>query len=164
MAVPVITIYTEGSSLGNPGKGGFGVVQLDKNIIKHEYSKFSDLTTNNREELKAIIQAFELASIFQKEVTIYSDSAYAVNMINDWIWNWAKNDWKNSKKKEVENIDLVKIIYNYITKENYNCQVIKIKGHAGEVGNELADALATLNHKKFIDICEKNDLKVNVKI
>jgi ribonuclease HI len=157
-------IYTDGACSGNPGPGGYGVVAIEDGQIIAVNSQGCENTTNNREELKAIIQAFELASIFQKEVTIYSDSAYAVNMINDWIWNWAKNDWKNSKKKEVENIDLVKIIYNYITKENYNCQVIKIKGHAGEVGNELADALATLNHKKFIDICEKNDLKVNVKI
>ena len=157
-------IYTDGACSGNPGPGGYGVVAIEDGQIIAVNSQSCENTTNNREELKAIIQAFELASIFQKEVTIYSDSAYAVNMINDWIWNWAKNDWKNSKKKEVENIDLVKIIYNYITKENYNCQVIKVKGHAGEVGNELADALATLNHKKFIDICEKNDLKVNVKI
>lgn len=153
-------IFTDGACSGNPGPGGYGVVAIEDGQIIAVNSQSCENTTNNREELKAIIQAFELASIFQKEVTIYSDSAYAVNMINDWIWNWAKNDWKNSKKKEVENIDLVKIIYNYITKENYNCQVIKVKGHAGEVGNELADALATLNHKKFIDICEKNNLKV----
>ena len=157
-------IFTDGACSGNPGPGGYGVVAIEDGQIIAVNSQSCENTTNNREELKAIIQAFELASIFQKEVTIYSDSAYAVNMINDWIWNWAKNDWKNSKKKEVENIDLVKIIYNYITKENYNCRVIKVKGHAGEVGNELADALATLNHKKFIDICEKNDLKVNTKI
>lgn len=157
-------IYTDGACSGNPGPGGYGVVAIEDGQIIAVNSQSCENTTNNREELKAIIQAFELAFIFQKEVTIYSDSAYAVNMINDWIWNWAKNDWKNSKKKEVENIDLVKIIYNYITKENYNCQVIKVKGHAGEVGNELADALATLNHKKFIDICEKNGLKVNAKI
>lgn len=157
-------IYTDGACSGNPGPGGYGVVAIEDEQIIAVNSQGCENTTNNREELKAIIQAFELASIFQKEVTIYSDSAYAVNMINDWIWNWAKNDWKNSKKKEVENIDLVKIIYNYITKENYNCQVIKVKGHTGEVGNELADALATLNHKKFINICEKNNLKVNAKI
>lgn len=157
-------IFTDGACSGNPGPGGYGVVAIENEQIIAVNSQSCENTTNNREELKAIIQAFELAFIFQKEVTIYSDSAYAVNMINDWIWNWAKNDWKNSKKKEVENIDLVKIIYNYITKENYNCQVIKVKGHAGEVGNELADALATLNHKKFINICEKNDLKVNAKI
>ena len=80
-------------------------------------------------------------------------------MINDWIWNWAKNDWKNSKKKEVENIDLVKQIYKYLIMEFFPCQVIKISGHSGEVGNEIADALATFDSKKYEKILKDNDIK-----
>ena len=79
-------------------------------------------------------------------------------MINNWIWTWAKNNWKNSKKKEVENIDLVKIIFNYINKNYFDCQVKKINGHAGILGNELADALATSNFDKYSSIFKNSIL------
>ena len=157
----MIKIYTDGACSGNPGPGGYGVVILkDDKIIQWRMSAFCDNTTNNREEMKAIIEAFNLADTYlpNEDIIIYSDSAYCVNMINDWIWNWANNGWKNSKKKEVENIDLVKEIYNYINKEFYHCQVVKISGHSGEVGNEIADALATNNLKKCVKLIEDNNL------
>ena len=80
-------------------------------------------------------------------------------MLNDWIFNWARNDWKNSKKQTVENIDLVKPLYNYVTKNYFNCQVMKVKGHHGNVYNELADALATSNFNKFAKIVNENGLE-----
>ena len=157
----MIEIYVDGACSGNPGPGGYGLVILkDDNIIQWRHSAFCDNTTNNREEMKAIIEAFRLADLGfpNEDVFIYSDSAYCVNMINDWIWNWSKNGWKNSKKKEVENIDLVKEIYSYINKEFYHCQVVKISGHNGEVGNEIADALATNNPRKYIKLIRDNKL------
>lgn len=157
----MIKIYTDGACSGNPGPGGYGLVVIkDDKIIQWRMSAFCDKTTNNREEMKAIIEAFNLADTYlpNEDIIIYSDSAYCVNMINDWIWNWANNGWKNSKKKEVENIDLVKEIYNYINKEFYHCQVVKISGHSGEVGNEIADALATNNLKKCFKLIEDNNL------
>lgn len=156
----MIKIYTDGACSGNPGPGGYGLVIIQDNIIKWEKSAQCEQTTNNREEMKAIIEAFKVADLYfpNEDVIIYSDSAYCVNMINDWIWNWARNGWKNSKKKEVENIDLVKEIYNYINKEFYHCQVVKISGHSGEVGNEIADALATSNSKKYFKIIKDNNL------
>ena len=160
----MIKIYTDGACSGNPGPGGYGLVILkDDNIIQWRHSAFCDNTTNNREEMKAIIEAFRLADLGfpNEDVFIYSDSAYCVNMINDWIWNWSKNGWKNSKKKEVENIDLVKEIYNYINKEFYHCQVVKISGHSGKVGNEIADALATNNPRKYIKLIRDNNLIEN---
>lgn len=149
----MVHIYTDGACRGNPGPGGYGVVVLDGDIVRHKFCEESEEdTTNNREEMKAILHAFEWAASNvnpTETVIIYSDSAYCVNMINDWIWNWAKNGWKNSKKKEVENIDLVKELYEYISKDFFNCQVVKVKGHAGDAGNELADALATFDGKKY---------------
>ena len=72
-------------------------------------------------------------------VIIYSDSAYVVNTINDWIWSWAKNNWMETvKKKKVENIDLMKIIYNYLNTNFCPFQVVKIPGHSGIVVNEFA--------------------------
>lgn len=161
----MIEIYTDGACRGNPGPGGYGMIVLDGNVIKHKACEKSEGdTTNNREEMKAIIEAFKWADAHfpNENIFIYSDSAYCVNMINDWIWNWVKNDWKNSKKKEVENIDLVKEIYNYINKEFYHCQVVKISGHSGEVGNEIADALATNNSRKYLKLIEDNNLIENI--
>ena len=158
----MIEIYTDGACKGNPGPGGYGVVAFDGDIIIHAFSEESNEdTTNNREEMKAIIHAFKFAENYlnpNETVIVYSDSAYCVNMINDWIWTWSKNGWKNSKKKEVENIDLVKEIYKYVNREFFNCQVVKVKGHAGSAGNELADALATCNEKKYLKILSAYNL------
>lgn len=156
----MIEIYTDGACKGNPGPGGYGVVILDEDAVRYKFCKGSEEdTTNNREEMKAIIHAFEFAADFPNEdIIIYSDSAYCVNMINDWLWTWSKNGWKNSKKKEVENIDLVKEIYKYVNKEFFNCQVVKVKGHAGSAGNELADALATFDEKKYVKTLNAHNL------
>ena len=161
--------FTDGSCSGNPGPGGFGVVQIvsvwretlddyiESKSIAYHYSEQCENTTNNREEMKAILHVFKIAANDpDNQYIIYSDSAYCVNMINDWIWNWSKNNWKNSKKKEVENLDLVLELYKYINKEFFNCQVVKVKGHNNIVENELADALATNNITKFEKICKTN--------
>lgn len=145
-------IYTDGSCLGNPGPGGYGLAityrdSEGRRIQLTERSRSSD-TTNNREELKAIISAFEhMEELLQPEdtFTIYSDSAYCVNMCNDWIRTWASKGWKRSKNQPIENLDLVQTIYNYLNKFSFQCQVQKVKGHANDAGNELADALATDN-------------------
>ena len=170
--------YTDGACSGNPGKGGFGVVQMGQvsfnkrnalgnweNVtlpsIEYYFGKVTEDTTNNREELKAIIHVMKLAAADpSSEYLVYSDSAYAVNVINDWIWGWAKNNWCNSKNKEVENIDLVKEIYNYLNIDFFNFQIKKCKGHSGEIGNELADALATCDRKKWDKLLETNELMV----
>lgn len=155
---PIIRIYTDGACKGNPGPGGFGVLVVFDGMDKmHEFAEQCEETTNNREELKAIIKALDIATaileempnVFEK-IYIYSDSAYCVNMCNDWIWSWATNGWKNSKKKTVENIDLVQSLYNYLNKDFFNCQVEirKVKGHYDSWENEYADALATGDTKK----------------
>lgn len=160
--------YTDGACKGNPGPGGFGVIEL-VSITKDAYEEYVNVafkyseqcedTTNNREELKAIITVFELAAADENnEYIIYSDSAYAVNIINSWIHNWARNNWINSKGNIVENLDLIKTLYKYINTNFFNCQVKKINGHAGILGNELADALATNNLSKFEKILDENDI------
>lgn len=156
----MVCFYTDGACSGNPGPGGFGVIRISDKKVLYSHSERCEHTTNNREELKAILHAFEIATKFYrfKTVLIYSDSAYCVNMINNWIWNWAKNGWKNSKKKEVENIDLVKQIYKYLNIEFFNCQVIKVSGHSGDAANELADALATGNQVKYKKILKEKDI------
>lgn len=157
----MVGIYTDGACSGNPGKGGYGVaIQKDGKII-HSHSFFCEETTNNREELKAIIYAMEWAKNYCKneDVIIFSDSAYCVNICRDWIYSWAKNNWMNSKKEQVKNLDLIKVIYYYLTSNFFACQVCKVQGHKGEAFNELADALATNNLKKYNEIITKYNLE-----
>lgn len=153
--------YTDGSTRGNPGQGGYGVVCLDENEIIYSYSKQYEHTTNNRMELEAILHVFRTRrfSKFEK-ITIYSDSAYCVNMLNDWIWKWALNSWCNSKGKRVENLDLVQEAYVEM-KEHPNARIVHIKGHNGILGNELADALATDNIPRYKMLVKKNALEEN---
>ena len=158
----MLVFYTDGACKGNPGPGGFGVVclqeALDHNEVLYRYSEQCDNTTNNREEMKAILHVFKLidSSKVKDTVLIYSDSAYCVNMINDWIWKWANNNWKNSKKVTVENLDLVLELYKYLTIDFFPCQVIKVRGHCGVAANELADALATNDKAKYAKILKNN--------
>jgi ribonuclease HI len=164
----MIEIYTDGSSKGNPGPGGYAIVVKDKEtqtIIDCENVQ-EPLITNNQAELKAILLAFELAQTkFKNETSlIYSDSAYCVNICNSWIYSWAKNNWINSKKKQIENIDLIKSLYNYLTIDFFNCQVIHCKSHCGILENELADALATNNKIKIAKIINNTTLtRINIK-
>lgn len=148
--IMIKTFWTDGACKGNPGPGGYGVIEIQDNKILYKYNKYCDDTTNNREELKAILHVFELAAADpDNQYIIYSDSSYAVNIINDWIFTWVKNNWINSKGNQVENLDLILNLYKYVTINFFNCQVKKIKGHVGEMGNELADALATNNQNKY---------------
>lgn len=147
--------YTDGSSKGNPGPGGYGVVEYDikSNIIFYIYSEYFKNVTNNQMELKAILHVIKLAAADKENsYLVYSDSAYAVNSINNWIYDWARNGWVNSKKKPVENLDLMQEIYKYVEFPMKNVTLKKIDGHKGILGNELADAFATNNKKKLDDL------------
>lgn len=157
----MIHIWTDGSSRGNPGPGGYGVVIINDNEVVYKYNKQEQKITNNQAEMKAVLHAFEIAENLypNQNCIIHSDSAYVVNMCNNWIFTWAKNNWINSKNKRVENIDLVKSLYKYLSKDFFNCQVTYCKSHCGILENELADALATNNLNKFQTLITNNNLK-----
>lgn len=165
------TFYTDGACSGNPGPGGFGVIELSTCLretygsyiesysLNYEYAEYFDYVTNNQMELKAILHVLKLAAAHPEEgYIIYSDSAYAVNSINDWIRGWAANGWVNSRKVTVENVDLMQEIYKYIDLDNYLLR--KIRGHDGELGNELADAAATGNSKKKEELIKRYHILV----
>lgn len=140
-------IYTDGSCNYNPGPGGFGVVVLDDNenlILTH--SERSQNTTNNREELKAILWAFlrygVSAAAGDTPPIVYSDSAYSVNTFTNWMFSWEKKGWLKSDNKVPENLDLIKPFFQYWQK-GYRINLQKVKGHAGNQWNKLADQLAT---------------------
>ena len=137
----MINIYTDGSSRGNPGPGGYGIVMLYKGQRK-ELSQGYRLTTNNRMELMAVIKALEALKNDKIDITIYSDSKYVVESIEKgWIWNWEK---KNFKKKL--NSDLWKIFIPLHKK--FKIKFKWVKGHSGDVENERCDELANKAQEK----------------
>ncbi len=135
MSLPII-VYTDGAALGNPGKGGYGVVMKFGNQRK-EIAQAYMHTTNNRMELMATIVAMECIKKKDILMIIHTDSKYVCDAINlKWIVGWQKKGWKN-----VKNIDLWKrflLIYKEL-----NVEFKWVKGHAGIEENERCDFLAT---------------------
>lgn len=131
-----ITIYTDGSSLGNPGPGGYGIV-LKSGRLRKELSQGFKLTTNNRMELLAVIVALEALKIENCDVEIYSDSKYVVDSIEQ---GWLRN-WESKRFKKTKNSDLWKRYLNISKK--HNIKMIWIKGHNNNEENEVCDKLAT---------------------
>jgi len=139
-----LEIYTDGSSLGNPGPGGWGTVVVDNNTIVKELGGCHKDTTNNRMELQAAIEA--LKYIVREEVetvTIHADSAYVLNGITSWVFGWEKNGWKTSKKEPVLNQDLWKEFIGLVREFKGKIIWQKVKGHSGHVFNDKADEIAT---------------------
>lgn len=139
----MLEIYTDGATRGNGKKdaeGGFGVVVYQDGKIINAYSKMCVGTTNNREELKAIIWAIQ--NYGHLTPIVYSDSSYSVNTFNQWMNSWKAKGWVKSDKKIPENLDLIKL-YDIIKSNGKKIDLRYIKGHSGFEGNELADKLAT---------------------
>ncbi|WP_288129530.1 ribonuclease HI [Microbulbifer sp.] len=133
-----VTIYTDGACRGNPGPGGWGALLMSGHAQK-ELSGGEALTTNNRMELMAAIQA--LTALKQRcKVDLHTDSQYVRQGITAWIHNWKKNGWKTASKKPVKNADLWQALDAAIAE--HDVQWHWVKGHAGDPGNERADALA----------------------
>jgi len=138
-ADPTTGVFTDGSSVPNPGPGGWGVVYvIDDEIVAEKHGHDPD-TTNNRMELMALLEALVLVPE-GRAVTIYSDSNLAVRTINEWAAGWEKRGWKR-KSGPVENLDLVKKAYAGF-KARPELTLKWIKAHAGFKWNEYADALA----------------------
>ena len=133
-----IKIFSDGSSLGNPGAGGWGTLLKYNNQIK-ELSGSENNTTNNRMELLGVIKGLE-ALKEPCNVEVISDSTYVVKAINEWLKGWVIKGWKNSAKKDVKNTDLWKQ-YLEVSK-SHNIKAFWVKGHAGHEENERCDILA----------------------
>ncbi len=131
----MIEIYTDGSSRGNPGPGGYGIVMIYKDKRKELFQGYK-LTTNNRMELLAVIRALEEVKTNKYKIKIYSDSKYVVESVEKgWIWNWQKKSFKNK-----QNVDLWKMFIPLYKK--YDVKLIWVKGHDGNTENERCDFLA----------------------
>jgi len=133
-----VSIFTDGSCLGNPGPGGYGAVLVYKGHQK-ELSQGYKLTTNNRMEMLATVKA--LASLTEPcNVTLTTDSQYVKQGITSWISKWQKNNWKTAAKQPVKNVDLWKALHEQTKRHEINWQWVK--GHSGHPENERCDDLA----------------------
>lgn len=141
-----VTIYTDGACSGNPGPGGYGAI-LIYNGVEKEISGGMESTTNNQMEMLGIIKSLELLKEKCK-VTLYSDSAYVINAINNkWIYSWKKNNWIKSDKKKAKNIELWEKILELI--EKHDITFVKVKGHADNEYNNRCDKLAVMESQKY---------------
>jgi len=133
-----IVIYTDGSCLGNPGKGGWAAVIINDNKEEVIFGSEKE-STNNRMELTAAINA--LLKIKQdKKIKIYTDSKYVKDGIEKWINNWKLNNWKNAHKKDVKNKDLWTKLDNLISEQEIIWNWVK--AHSINEYNNKVDILA----------------------
>jgi ribonuclease HI len=139
-ADPATGIFTDGSSVPNPGPGGWGVVYVIDNEIIAERAGHDPDTTNNRMELTALLEALDIIPE-GTPMTIYSDSKLAIRTITEWAAGWEKRGWKR-KSGPVENLDLVKKAFVGYRKRP-ELKLKWIKAHVGFRWNEYADQLAS---------------------
>lgn len=135
---PKVVIYTDGACSGNPGPGGWGAVMFWGDSVKEIYGGEA-LTTNNRMELMAAIQALETLRR-PCRVELHTDSQYVKNGITQWISAWKARGWKTAGRDPVKNEDLWKRLDQARLRHDVDWRWIK--GHAGHEHNERADALA----------------------
>ena len=134
----VVEIYSDGACRGNPGIGGWGVLIRYGGVEKKLYGgEFT--TTNNRMELKAVIEGLS-ALTKPCKVKITTDSKYVMTGATEWLENWKKRSWKTAGKKQVLNVDLWMQLDKLINQ--HELEWSWVKGHSGHIENEMADQLA----------------------
>ncbi len=133
-----VEMWTDGACKGNPGPGGWGVWMRSGD---HERELFGGepLTTNNRMELTAVIEGLR-ALKRPCAVTLYVDSTYVMHGLTRWLAGWKRNGWMTSAKKPVKNAELWRALDAEVARHEVTW--VWVKGHAGDMGNERADALA----------------------
>ncbi len=159
-----IIIYTDGSSLGNPGPGGWGAVILfsDKKVI--ELGGREKESTNNRMEMTAGIEALKEVSKRKpdvKKIVIHTDSSYLLNGITMWVYAWQKNNWMTKTKEEVLNRDLWEELFklDFSLRTKYQVEWVKVSGHSGVHLNGRCDVIATSFSANNTTILFRGNLK-----
>lgn len=148
-------VYTDGSCLRNPGPGGYAFVIVCQGNEVLRLSGREAMATNNQMELKAITRALKHLldasdwyqpndpAFLEKEIVIYSDSAYCVNAISQgWLFSWAANGWRTKEKKPVKNMELWAEMLRYMRMPKVAIRAEKLRGHTGHYYNELVDKAA----------------------
>ena len=143
---PKVVIHTDGACSGNPGPGGWGVI-LESGSRRKELKGGEALTTNNRMELTAAIEALE-ALKGPSEVDLYTDSNYLRDGITSWIKGWKKNGWRTADRKPVKNAELWERLEQAASRHTVRWHWVK--GHVGHDANERADELAREGMAPFV--------------
>ncbi len=135
-----VIIYTDGACKGNPGPGGWGALLRSGKAEKELFGGEAE-TTNNRMELTAVIEA--LAALKRPcRVTLYLDSEYVRKGITEWLPGWKARGWRTAARQPVKNADLWQRLDALVQGSGHQIEWRWVKGHAGDPGNERADALA----------------------
>jgi ribonuclease HI len=135
-----IEIYTDGACKGNPGPGGWGVLLISGATEKELYGG-ERLTTNNRMELMAVIQALQ-ALKRPCAVTLHVDSQYVLKGMTEWLAGWKAKGWRTSTKQPVKNQELWQALDALVNGAGHEIKWRWVRGHDGDPGNERADLLA----------------------
>jgi len=150
VALKEVEIFTDGACSGNPGPGGYGVI-LKYNAKIRELSAGFRLTTNNRMELRAVIEALKILKE-KCRVVIHSDSKYIVDAIEKgWARRWQANNWYRNKREKALNSEMWQELLTLLTK--HEVEFLWVKGHAGHPENERCDklAVAAANSENLFD-------------
>jgi ribonuclease HI len=143
---PKVVIHTDGACSGNPGPGGWGAI-LESGPHRKEIKGGEPMTTNNRMELTAAIEALE-ALKGPSDVDLYTDSAYLRGGITSWIKGWKRNGWRTADKKPVKNTELWQRLHE--AEARHTVRWHWVKGHVGHDENERADELAREGMTPFL--------------
>lgn len=147
-SVSVVEIFTDGACRGNPGPGGWGALLR---AGKHERELWGgeSMTTNNRMEMTAVIEALQ-ALKRPSEVVLTTDSQYVRKGITEWIDNWKRRQWRTAQRKPVKNVELWQAMDAAAARHSVDWRWVK--GHSGHAENERVDALANLGIDKLIEV------------
>ena len=137
-AEDAVELFADGACKGNPGPGGWGVILRSRGREREMYGGEPE-TTNNRMELKAVIEGLS-ALKRRSRVRVYTDSLYVQKGISQWIHDWKRRGWRTAAKEPVKNVELWKTLDEVA--RGHEVQWFWVKGHAGHPENERADALA----------------------
>lgn len=146
-AGPETGVFTDGACEPNPGSGGWGAVKVIAGEIAEERHGSEEATTNNRMELKALIEGYKMLGQ-NEDLAVYSDSELCVNTITKWAPTWERKGWKK-KGGEIKNLDLVKELYE-LARSHPRTRLQWIRGHSGTRWNEYADALSRVQRTEGI--------------
>jgi ribonuclease HI len=135
-----VVIYTDGACKGNPGPGGWGVL-LKSGATEKELYGGERLTTNNRMELMAVIQALQ-ALKRPCAVKLHVDSQYVLKGMTEWLAGWKAKGWRTASKQPVKNQELWQALDELVNNGGHAIQWHWVRGHNGDIGNERADVLA----------------------
>jgi len=136
-----VVIYTDGACKGNPGPGGWGALLRAEDGVEKELCGGEAETTNNRMEMMAVIEAL-LALKRPCHVVLHVDSQYVLKGMTEWLQGWKAKGWRTAAKQPVKNVDLWQRLDALVHQSEHRIEWRWVKGHAGDLGNERADALA----------------------